>query len=110
MNPTTREAVLSAVRTLILSPAGTWLAAQGWFAGTTSEVISGALLVLVSAAWGAWDKYQSEKKAAEREHVAVISTIEAIKTDPKQIAVPVTSDDTKRIIKDFNPTNGVPKP
>lgn len=104
MNQTTKEAVLSALRLLVLTPAATWLIAHGYAGGQSIETLVGAMVVLLVAAWGVWDKYMAERKTVKRELTAVHATIEAVKTLNGDLLnnPPVTSQQTQQLIKTFS--------
>lgn len=89
MGDATKQAILSVVRSLLIV-AGYWLASHGYIGGGAPmpgvgyedypsaytgagmlDQIVGAIMVLISALWGVWDKYRAERAAKAREAVAV---------------------------------------
>jgi hypothetical protein len=62
--------MLSAVRSILVA-AGASLTAHGVFNADSAGEIVGAIMVIIPLAWGVWDKYRAEKKARDRETVAI---------------------------------------
>jgi hypothetical protein len=70
MDDTTKQALLSATRTL-LAAAGAWLATHKYIDAESANEIVGAVMILIPILWGMWDKYRAERKTKAREAVAV---------------------------------------
>lgn len=70
MNEATKQAVLSAIRSILIT-IGSILAARGYVDEQTANTIIGAVMVIIPVAWGIWDKIHSEQKTAAREATAV---------------------------------------
>lgn len=102
MNSGSKEIVLSAVRLLVLTPLGTWLAAHGYQDASAAEMVFGAGVVLSTALWGMWQKWWAERKT-------VVRTDDAFKAGVKaeQLAIvprgALSSETTQQMIKDFAP-------
>lgn len=65
MNDVTLQALLSVLRSLLIV-GGSWLTTKGYLSDGNVEQIIGAICVLVPLVWGAWQKYQAERKAKNR--------------------------------------------
>lgn len=61
MDDVHKQAVLSAVRSTLIALGGVAVA-NGYINDTNMMEIVGAVTVILSAAWGIWEKYQQEKK------------------------------------------------
>lgn len=70
MTEESKQAALSVFRSLLLT-AIAWAAGKGWITEALGTDLLGAIMVIATAAWGAWDKIQSERKTKAREAVAV---------------------------------------
>jgi len=70
MDQATKDAVLSAVRSLLIV-LGSGLVAKGYLSDGVVQQVIGAIMVLLPAAWGIWDKYQVATAAKARDVVAV---------------------------------------
>lgn len=105
MDNVTQQAVLSAVRSLLIVAGGS-LATHGYIAdGAVNEVV-GAVMVILPLIWGIVNKYTSEKKAVVREVTAVNAGIAAGATG--QVGDTIRPADAPAIIQKFAPpTEGV---
>lgn len=105
MDEATKQAVLSAVRSLLIVAGGS-LATHGYITeGSINEVV-GAIMVLLPLIWGIVNKYTAEKKAAVREVTAVNAGIAAGATG--QVGATIRPADAPAIIEKFAPpTEGV---
>ena len=70
MDNATLQALLSAVRSVLIA-IGATLVARGYMTDATVNSVVGALLVLGPLLWGLVQKFQAERSAKEREAVAV---------------------------------------
>ena len=70
MDQATKDAVLSAVRSLLIV-LGSGLVAKGYLSDGVMQQVIGAVMVLLPAAWGIWDKYEAATAAKARDVVAV---------------------------------------
>ena len=70
MDNATLQALLSAVRSVLIA-IGATLVARGYMTDATVNSVVGALLVLGPLLWGLVQKFQAERSAKEREVVAV---------------------------------------
>lgn len=65
MDDVTKQAVLSAIRSL-LAVAGGALATHGLISSDAANEAIGALMVIIPVVWGVWDKYHAEVKTQTR--------------------------------------------
>jgi hypothetical protein len=101
MDDVTKQAILSAVRTVI-GTAGGALAAHGFISSTAATELAGAIMVILTALWGVWDKYRSETETKKREAVAVnVGIAVADRTVGTTPVVP--ADKTPAVIEEFKP-------
>lgn len=101
MNDATKLATMSVLRSILIA-AGGYAVAKGWVAESNVEQTVGTVLVFVTAVWGVIDKYLAERKAAEREAVAVNAGIAAANASPTNIP-PVHPVDVPAVIAEFSP-------
>jgi hypothetical protein len=80
MDDTARNALLSAVRTL-LGALGGFLVTKGIIDSSTMQDVVGAIMVIIPVVWGAWDKYRAERATKEREKAAVQAGVVAERTN-----------------------------
>lgn len=86
MNEETKQAILSALRSILIA-AGSALTAKGYIDDLTVSSVVGATMVIIPAIWGVLNKINAEKAAKEREVVAlnagiVIADATVGKTNP----------------------------
>lgn len=125
MDDVTKQALLSATRTL-LAAAGAWMATHKYIDAAAVNEIVGALMIAIPILWGVWDKYQAERKTKAREVIAVNAGV-VVADSTIGATPPVSPADTKKIIAAFvapkpsmaetlnvvpaaQPTQGDPKP
>ncbi len=102
MNTASRQALLSAVRSLLIV-FGTMLTAKGVTTEASVNETVGAVMVIIPVIWGIWDKYQAEHSAKARETVAVqAGAIAALSGAP--VAESASKAEAQTIIKTFGPT------
>lgn len=70
MDEATKQAALSALRSLLIA-IGSGLVAKGYLDDATMNQVVGAAMVLAPIAWGIFDKYRAEAKAKAREVTAM---------------------------------------
>ena len=70
MDDATKAATLSAVRSVLLA-VGSALAARGYLDSAAVNEIAGAIMVIGPAAWGIASKFTADRKAKEREAIAL---------------------------------------
>jgi hypothetical protein len=70
MNEASKQALLSAVRSLLVI-FGSVLSAKGYTDDQTVQAVIGAVMVVITTLWGVVDKYTAEKATKTREVVAV---------------------------------------
>ena len=99
MDEATKQAILSAVRSILLG-VGSVLAAKGVVDDATVQSMIGSVMVIVPIVWGILDKYRSERLTKAREVIAVNSGIAASNVDPN-ITPPVPAEAVPAIIKTF---------
>lgn len=101
MNDANKQAVFSAVRSILIA-LGSMLVARGYIDDGTAQSMIGAAMVILPLVWGVLDKYLSEQKTKDREVIAVnAGIIVADITDgPTPKATPETA---KAIIEVFAP-------
>jgi hypothetical protein len=80
MDDTARNALLSAIRTL-LGALGGVLVAHGVFDQSTAQDVVGAIMVIVPVVWGMIEKYNVEHAIKEREKAAVQAGVVAERTN-----------------------------
>jgi hypothetical protein len=100
MDDVTKQALLSALRS-ILAVVGGSLVAHGVINEGAFNEILGAVMVIIPIAWGIVDKYLSEKKTKAREVVAVNAGIAVVATG--EVGATVRPADAPEIIKTFAP-------
>lgn len=104
MDSGTNQAIWSAVRSILVT-AGGIIAAKGYTDTATVNEIIGALMVLIPAIYGVWQKYQSERLTKDREATAVQAGVAA--KGAGAIITPtevVSTEHAQEIIKAFGPT------
>lgn len=100
MNAESKQALLSAVRSLLIT-AGSVLVTKGYVDDATLQAIIGAIMVLVPVLWGIWDKYQSEASAKAREVTAVNAGI-TLSNQSSEYTQPVSSTaEAKAVIQQY---------
>lgn len=65
MDPVTKEALLSALRSLLIA-LGSFLSTHGWITQDQVNQLVGPLMVIIPIVWGVWNKYNAEKKTQAR--------------------------------------------
>lgn len=101
MDDVTKQTILSGVRSILIA-VGTILATKGIIDEGQWSIIVGALMAIIPAVWGIYDKIQSERKTNARENVAVNAGITfADSTDGQTPLIPAS--DTKAVIENFAP-------
>ena len=100
MDPVTKESLLSAVRTL-LGAGGGVLVAHGYLSSGTANELLGALMILIPIGWGAFQKWQSEKKTQVREVAAVNAGVAV--ADSGTVGATVRPRDVPAIIANYAP-------
>lgn len=107
MNDATSQALLSAIRTILVMM-GTALAAHGYIDNGSVNEIVGAVMVIIPAVWGVWDKYRAEKATQARETVAVQAGVTAAavasRPGPSMSVSNIDHPQAQRIIQAFAPT------
>lgn len=101
MNEATKQAILSAVRSILII-FGSIITAHGYASDESVKEVIGALMAAIPIAWGVWDKYQVERKAAAREAVALNAGIAVVNASPTNVS-PVHPAEAPAIIKEFSP-------
>lgn len=101
MNEATKQALLSAIRSVLII-FGSILTAHGYASDETVKEVIGALMAVVPIVWGVWDKYRSENKTAAREVVAVNAGVALANAAPTNLP-PVHPDDVPAVIQEFSP-------
>jgi hypothetical protein len=81
MNDPTSQALLSALRSILIALGGL-LTAKGYVDNATVQTIIGAVMVIAPAAWGVVDKVLAERKTQAREATAVNAGIQAADATP----------------------------
>lgn len=102
MDDATKQAILSAIRSL-LAIAGGALAAHGVINEAIVNEVIGAVMTVIPIAWGIWDKYNAERKTAVREVAAVNAGIAAQSSGT--VGETARPADVPQIIKDFAPSS-----
>ena len=103
MKEADKQALFSALRTVLLL-AGMHMVTRGWFDAASVNEAVGAIMIIVPAVWGMWDKYQSEHRANEREVIAANAGIAMSNADPLATP-PVQPSEVAGIIKAFGPAS-----
>lgn len=106
MNEASKQAILSAIRSLLMI-AGTTLAARGVLSEENVQTLVGAVMTIIPVAWGVWDKYLSESKTKAREAVAVNVGI-AVADRTAGATPPVPVEKAPAVIEAFKPVAVVP--
>ena len=107
MNDASKQAILSAVRSILIA-IGSVLGAKGYMDDATVQGMIGAVMVVLPILWGVWEKYQSERKTAAREVVAVNAGIKV--ADATEGPTPAASPEVaKAIIEIFAPEVQLPQ-
>lgn len=101
MNEANKQAILSGIRS-ILAIIGGVVTAHGYASDETAKEIIGAIMAVVPIIWGIWDKYQSERKTAAREAVAVNAGVALANSAPTNLP-PVHPADVPAVIAEFSP-------
>jgi len=108
MDESTKQALFSAIRSLLIV-AGTSLAAHGFIAsGAVNEVV-GAIMVIIPVVWGVWDKVEAERATKAREVAAVNAGIRLADLTPGPTP-PVAPAEAPAIVKNFAPSVEPPAP
>jgi hypothetical protein len=102
MDEGTKQAVLSALRTL-LACAGTWLVAKKYIPADSVNEIIGAVMVLIPVAYGAWKHKQAETVAKARDVVAVNAGIAATVAAVNAGTPPTVSAVSARVVRELAP-------
>lgn len=100
MDETQKQAVLSAVRTL-LGVAGGYLVGKGLVTEEVMAQVIGAVMALVPLAWGMWNAKRSEEKTKAREVVAVNVGI-AVADSTAGPTPPVSKEETPHVIAEHS--------
>ncbi len=79
MNDATKQAVLSAVRSILIA-IGTFAASKGILDIKAVDDVAGIVLILGPTVWGIWQKYEAERKAKARE-VAVANVAQLVEKE-----------------------------
>ena len=104
MNDANTQALLSAIRSLLMVIGGV-LASHGFLSESAVNEAIGAVMVILPAAYGIWDKYRAEAKTQVRETAAVQAGIAAAPTVSSAVAV--SPEKAQAIIENHT---GVPQP
>lgn len=108
MSTETRQAILSAIRSILIA-IGSILATRGYVDDETVQAMVGAVMVILPIVWGVADKIQAERAVKAREVVAVNAGI--VIADATVGQTPLASPDTApAIIAAFSPTEEGTKP
>lgn len=99
MDDVAKQALLSAIRTL-LAAAGAWMATHKYIDADSVNEIIGALMIAIPILWGVWDKYQAERKTKAREVIAVNAGV-AVADSTVGATPPVSPADSTKIIAAF---------
>lgn len=102
MDDVTKQALLSAVRSLLIV-AGSALTAHGYGSDAMMTEIVGAVMVIIPIVWGVIDKIRAEHRTQAREAVAVNVGI-AVSNATTGPARMVTAINAPAIIKSVAPT------
>lgn len=62
--PPLLEALLSLLRSCLIA-AGAYLVGKGWLDAGIVEPLAAVIVIAAPMAWGAWQKYQADRKARE---------------------------------------------
>lgn len=81
MNETTKQSLLSAVRSILIV-VGTLLVTKGMVDDATVQAVIGATMTILPILWGIWDKKEAEQRTQAREVVAVNAGITSGMTQP----------------------------
>lgn len=81
MDEASKNAVLSAVRSLLLA-VGSILVTRGFLSDGEMQQLVGACMVVLPVIWGMYDKFHAEEKAKAREVVALNTGIALSNRDP----------------------------
>lgn len=102
MDEATKQAVLSLIRTILLTAGGV-LTTKGVVDSETVSTIIGAAMVILPAGWGIWDKFHAVKVADQREATALNAGIALSNQTPTPTPL-VAPEDAKRVIEEIAPT------
>ena len=102
MDEATKQALLSAVRSLLIV-AGGGLATHGVIKEGNVNIIVGALMAIIPIVWGVIDKFMAERLTKAREAVAVNVGIAVADSTPGPTPL-VTAIDAPQLIKSVAPT------
>jgi len=105
MDEATKQALLSAIRS-ILAAIGGVLVAKGYTDDQTLQTVIGAVMTIIPIVWGIAHKYQTERQAKAREAVALNAGIAMVNAAPSNVS-PVSAENAPAVIKQF--TQGDPK-
>lgn len=112
MNEATKQAILAAIRTILLTVGGV-ASAQGYISQETLTSVAGAIVVIIGAVWAVTDKFLAESKTQAREVVAVQAGVAAMKDQTSLINDPSdvkTKQEAKAVLADYAPpVSTVPK-
>lgn len=101
MNEVDKQALLSAIRT-ILAAAGAWMATHKYIDADKMNEIVGAIMIIIPIVWGVVNKYKAEAKTQAREAVAVnVGIAVADRTAGATPAVPAAN--VPAVIEAFTP-------
>lgn len=100
MNEDMKQALMSAIRSTLVA-VGAALSAKGLLDSATMQTIVGAVMVIIPALWGVWDKFRAESAAKAREVAAVNAGIAASNAEIAPTK-PVAAADVPRIIQIFS--------
>lgn len=110
MSDALKQAILSVVRSALIA-LGTSLTARGMVSDATAQESIGAVMVLLAAAWGFWDKFQAEHATKEREAAAVQAGASAVASGiPAEAIKDATPAEAQVVIAQFPPPATPGKP
>lgn len=96
MDDAAKQSMLGLIRTF-LAAVGGLVANKGWADSETVNVIVGAVMVIIPAAWSVWQKYEAAHKAEVLETTALNAGIKlADRTAGPTMLVP--QEETKSVI------------
>lgn len=104
MDEGTRDALLSALRSALVTIGGA-LATTGVFGANTTEgqiaLWAGVIVAIIGAVWGVWDKFQKAREVKTRETIAVQAGIASQAWKAPEPPPAVTPAQAQTLIKTF---------
>lgn len=102
MNEASKQATLSAIRSILVS-LGTLLTANGVVSNETAQFVIGLVMTLGPLLWGAYEGWRKEHKAAAREVVALNAGIAAVNASSANLPL-VPPAEAPAVIEQFKET------